>query len=135
MTSIFFLTETIYCNMFRCKYLRKKKVFLNIFLHFRSLDSILKIFKKKMTLIADVILNLRTPKMWLDKCLKSPVSEHPSTSNMVNGSKHSWNLNYLYHIYWGLWRQLSWKKSLLVIEKILGLFSWPIDWRCRLFSS
>ena len=94
MTSIFFLTETIYCNMFRCKYLRKKKVFLNIFLHFRSLDSILKIFKKKVTLIADVILNLRTPKMWLDKCLKSPVSEHPSTSNMVNGSKHSWNLNY-----------------------------------------
>ena len=88
MTSIFFLTETIYCNMFRCKYLRKKKVFLNIFLHFRSLDSILKIFKKKMTLIADVILNLRTPKMWLDKCLKSPVSEDPSTGNMANAPKH-----------------------------------------------
>ena len=32
-------------------------------------------------------------KMWLDKCLKSPVSEDPSTSNMVNGAKHCWNLN------------------------------------------
>ena len=28
----------------------------------------------------------------------------------------------LYHIYWSLLRQLSWKKSLLVICKILGLF-------------
>ena len=31
--------------------------------------------------------------MWLDKCLKSPVSEDPSTSNMVNGPKHCWNLS------------------------------------------
>ena len=27
-------------------------------------------------------------KTWLDKCLKSPVSEDPLTSNMVNGPKH-----------------------------------------------
>ena len=30
--------------------------------HFRNLDSILKIFKKKMTLIADGFLNFQTPK-------------------------------------------------------------------------
>ena len=30
---------------------------------------------------------------------------------------------YLYHIYWSLWRQLSWKKSFLVICKSLGLFA------------
>ena len=29
---------------------------------------------------------------------------------------------HLYHIYWSLGRQLSWKKSLLMICKILGLF-------------
>ena len=29
---------------------------------------------------------------WLDKCLKSPVSEDHSRSNMVNGPKHSKNL-------------------------------------------
>ena len=29
----------------------------------------------------------------LDKCPKSPLSEDPSTSNMVNGLKHYWNLN------------------------------------------
>ena len=32
-------------------------------------------------------------KMELHKCLKSPISEDPLTSDMVNGSKHYWNLN------------------------------------------
>ena len=27
-------------------------------------------------------------KTWLDKCPKSPLSEDPSTINMVNGLKH-----------------------------------------------
>ena len=30
---------------------------------------------------------------WLDKCLKSRVSEDLYTGNMVNGPKHSFNLN------------------------------------------
>ena len=33
-------------------------------------------------------------KTWLDKRLKSLVSEDPSTSNMVNARKHWSNLNY-----------------------------------------
>ena len=39
------------------------KIFLRFFfsLHFPNLDLILNIFRKKMTLIADVFLNLRTP--------------------------------------------------------------------------
>ena len=32
-------------------------------------------------------------KTWLDKCLKSTLSGDPSTSNMVNGPKHSGNLS------------------------------------------
>ena len=32
-------------------------------------------------------------KTWLDNCLRSPVSEDPSTSNMVNGPKHCWNVS------------------------------------------
>ena len=32
-------------------------------------------------------------KTWLDKCLKSPLCEDPSKDNMVNGSKHSFNIN------------------------------------------
>ena len=30
---------------------------------------------------------------WLDKCLKNPASEDPSSDNMVNGIKHCFNLN------------------------------------------
>ena len=62
MRSILFLIETSYCNIFRCNYLRTKKSFLNFFLHFENLDSILKIFKKNMILIGDVFLNFGTPK-------------------------------------------------------------------------
>ena len=62
MTSILFLTEAIYCNIFRWTYLRNEKYFLNIFLHFLNLESILKNFKTMMTLIADVFLNLPSPK-------------------------------------------------------------------------
>ena len=32
-------------------------------------------------------------KTWLDKCLKSPVSEDPFKGNMVNGPKHLFNLH------------------------------------------
>ena len=31
--------------------------------------------------------NYGLPKSWLDQCLKSPVSEYPSKSNMVNAPK------------------------------------------------
>ena len=45
-----------------------------------------------MTLIDSVFPILRTQKTWSDKCLKSPVLDDPSTSNMVNVPKHCWNL-------------------------------------------
>ena len=41
-----------------------------------------------MTVKDFVFLILRTPKTWLDKCLKIPVLEDPSTSNLVNVSEH-----------------------------------------------
>ena len=62
MTNILFLNQAIYCNMYRCNYLTNEKYFLNFFLQFRNLHSILKIFKQTDGLIADVFLNLRTPK-------------------------------------------------------------------------
>ena len=41
---------------------QKKNYFMNLFLQFWNLNKILKIFKKKMTLMADVFAKLRTPK-------------------------------------------------------------------------
>ena len=60
MWSIVFLTEAIYCNIFRCNYLRNEKYFLTFFLHFVNLDSILDISQEQMTVTADVFLKLRT---------------------------------------------------------------------------
>ena len=88
MTSILFLKEEISWNIFRRIYLKNEKefpFFLFCFLHFLNLDWIMNNLKKKMALIAHVFWNLRTKKAWLDKCLKNPDSEDPSTSNMVNG--------------------------------------------------
>ena len=36
--------------------------------------------------------NYGLPKTWLHQCLKSPVSEDPTKTNMVNAPKHSSNL-------------------------------------------
>ena len=62
MTSILFLKETIYYNMSDGIISETKKDFPNFLLHFGNLDSLLRIFNKKMTLIADVVLSLRTAK-------------------------------------------------------------------------
>ena len=67
--------------------------------HFLNLFEILNVLKKKITLIDFVFLKLRTPKTWLDKCLKSPVLEDPSTSNMVDIPKHCSNLE-TYSLKW-----------------------------------
>ena len=36
--------------------------------------------------------NYGLPNTWLDQCLKSPFSEDPSKSNMLNAPKHYSNL-------------------------------------------
>ena len=35
----------------------------------------------------------RLRKIWLDKCLKSRVSQDPKKENMANGLRHCFNLN------------------------------------------
>ena len=62
-------------------------VFLKFRLKFEHLE-------KKIARTAFVVLQLGTPKTWLDKCLKSDVLEEPSTSTVVNFSKHCWNMNH-----------------------------------------
>ena len=38
-------------------------------------------------------------KTWLNKCLKSPVSEDPSTGNLVNELNHFFHLNTAFFSY------------------------------------
>ena len=67
---------------------KKQKTFLQFF--FALFKSTLKFehFAKKMTLIAYEFRNYRPRKTWLDKCLKNPVKDDPSTGNMVNGPNY-----------------------------------------------
>ena len=90
MSSILFLKEVIYCNILRCIYLRNENDFCNFFKHFLNLESIFEHFHKKDDLM--YFLTDGFSKTWLDKCLKSPLSEDSSRSHIVNGPKHCWNL-------------------------------------------
>ena len=82
------------------------------------------IFKKKMTLIAEVFPKLRTPKNMVTSMSKKSCfngsfekTHGKGAQTLLKGQRQL-----LYDIYWSLWRQLSYKKSLLVIYKISRLF-------------
>ena len=77
-----------------------------------------------MTLIADVFPKLRSPEYKVrsmsikSRCKGSFKKEHGECAKRL--FKFAWQK--LYHIYWSLWRQLTFKKFLLVICKISRLF-------------
>ena len=77
-----------------------------------------------MTLIAEVFPKLRSPKSKVRSMSKksrfngSFKKQHGKCDQTL--SKLPWQK--LYHIYWSLWRQLTFKNSLLVICKISRLF-------------
>ena len=74
---------------------QKQKNFPQFFAAFLKSILYFEYFEQKiMTLTSFVFPKLKTPKTWLDKRLKSSVSEDPSTSNLVNLSKHCWNLHH-----------------------------------------
>ena len=72
----------------------KGKTFSQVFSFILNSSLNFEHFQRKMTVIDFVFPKLRTLKTLLDQCLKSLVSEDPSTSNMVNWLKHSWNLQH-----------------------------------------
>ena len=82
------------------------------------------IFKKKMTLIAEVFPKLRSPK---NKVRSMSIKSRFKGSFKKQHGKRAQTLlkfawQHLYHIYWSLWRQLTCKKSVLLTCKIQTLF-------------
>ena len=65
--------------------------------------------------------NYRLLNTCLCKCLKSHVSLHPRTVNMLRGPKHCCNLQdyQLYQLCLSLWENFSGKNPFLVISEIL----------------
>ena len=118
------------CNEFRCSFLKNKKLFLNFYLNFSNILWIFNIFRKNITLIADVFPILRTLK-------NSPISEDPSKSNIVNGTKRCWNLNdSSFAMFIDQWENIfCCKKLLLVICKSSWGFVFTYDCRWQVFCS
>ena len=103
---------------------RKQKTFSQFFAAFLKSSLNFEHFQKKMTLIAEVFPNLRSPKnkvrsMSIKSRFKGSFKkQHGKCAQTL--LKFAWQN--LYHIYWSLWRQLTFKKFLLVICKISRLF-------------
>ena len=102
-----------------------ESVLLFLFLDFWNLDQILNILKKKMILMVDVFPKLRTEKDLVKQMSKNSLfrrnfdKQHGKRSQTLLKSARK----HLYHIYWSLCRTFSFKKSLLRICKILGVFA------------
>ena len=77
-----------------------------------------------MTLIAEVFPKLQTPKNMVTSMSKK--SHFKGSFGKQHGKRAQTLLKFawqnLYHIYWSLWRQLTFKKFLLMICKISRLF-------------
>ena len=103
---------------------RKQKTFSEFFAAFLKSSFNFEHFQKKMTLIAEVFPKLRSPKnrvrsMSIKSRFKGSFKkQHGKCAQTL--LKFAWQN--LYHIYWSLWRQLTFKKFLLVICKISRLF-------------
>ena len=84
-----------------------------------------------MTLIDFVFPKLRTPNIWSDKCLKNPISQDPSISNMVKVAKHSWNLHSIFIILIELNDKLSLLKTGYFSLEANVLASSPKIWNVK----
>ena len=73
---------------------RKPKNFSEVFFSiFKIYIKFAKFSKKRWPSSLMYFRNYELRKAWLDNCLKSPLSQDPSTGNMVNRTKHCWNLS------------------------------------------
>ena len=84
----------------------------------------MKIFRKKMTIIADVFPKLRTPKNLVRSMPKKSLfkgsfeKQHGKCGQTLLKCQGQ----LLYYIHWSLWRQLTCRKFMLLICKISRLF-------------
>ena len=115
---------------------QKQKTFSQFFAPFLKCTINFKFLKKKMTLIDFVFPKLRTRKKWSYKCLKSPIYEDPSTSNIVNVPNHCWDLHHSTFITWIDHCQVKWIKKSLCFwhpKSLDGLLTHCLLMKCILF--
>ena len=124
MTSIHILNVTSQWTQFKCNYLRKRNISLNFLKRFSKSRLSFEHFEKKDEphgLYIDKIAHSKDVVRQISKTshLRTPYEKrHGKWSETLLKSARQ----HLYDSYWLMWRQLSCKKSLLVICKILWLF-------------
>ena len=84
---------SVYWNQFQCNYLQIKKCFLNFFWYFPNLHKSWNTLKKIWASEVIFFWNYKLQNTVLLKCLKSPVSEHFWTVNILKSSKQCLNLH------------------------------------------
>ena len=104
---------------------QKQKTFSQFFVAFLKSTLNFKYFQKNMILIDFVFPKLGTSKTWPGKCLKSPVSEDLSTSNIVNVPNHCWNRHQSIFIIFIDHCQVKWDEKTL-------FFQYSKSWDCFL---
>ena len=111
-------------SLFKCKYLKNEKPFLNFLFHLWNLHQIWNTFEKKMIVTANEF-----PKLQICKEFVKPMSwKHrfrtSFDSQNVNGYQtllqSAWE--HFYHIFGSLWREMTWKISPLLKFEILEVF-------------
>ena len=111
-------------NKFKCNHLKTKKYFINFFCISAIYINFEILWTKRSASEAISFWNYRLQKARLLKCLKSPVSEHLWTVNMLKGPNDCINLHgsVFFYISWSLRNEIRSKNFRLVISEIFRLF-------------
>ena len=124
MTSILFGIVRICSSLFKCNYLKNEKLFFKFLFHLWNLYLLLNIFEKKMIVIANVFVRLLTL-----KDLFRPLSrKHHFRTSCASQDVKAFQalvksaLEHIYHIFWSLWWETTWKLSPLLNFEIFGVF-------------
>ena len=111
-------------SLFKCIYLKNGKRLLNFLFHLSNLHQILNMFEKKMIVEANVFPKLQIVKDLAKRLSRKRRFRTCFSSHRVNGGqtllKPAWE--HLYHIFWSLWMEMTWKISPLQKFEILGVF-------------
>ena len=124
MTSILFAIVRISSSLFKCNYIKNKKLFIDFLFHLWNLHQILNIFEKKMIVIANVFSKLQTVKNLVKPLSWKRRFRTSFNSHQVNGCQALVKsvLEHLFHIFWSLWGETIWKISALFKFEILEVF-------------
>ena len=124
MTSILFGIVRICGSLFKGSYLKNENLFLNFMFLFWNLHQILKIFWKKIIVIAKIFPKPETVKNLVRQLSKKRGFRTSFESQHVKGSQtlviSTWE--HFYHVFLSLWEEKIWKISPLLKFKILGVF-------------